>query len=315
MSTPQSESWAADQLAKSSFFHKKLHEWALLDVAETLEQIQGEKLAWDIAELGISEIAWHKIIHRGIKPVRVFAHPDVLTNVARSTSYYRMLAMVSQKSMSRVGLPTQNYETNTQPPQTQAESLARHLNAIISILIESDDQLNPREFDLWRGMAAGTQAQGSWQNAKGQKTELLIQTLIRRSVQAQNLQTQVEASGQQINLKNGLTLIFADEPDIAVYRQGQLIAAVEVKGGIDTAGVLERIGAAIKSLHRAKTENPQATTILIMPAVSLTPQALLDLQANQSTINHHLTVESILENDTERKTFFEQLHLIPPSKK
>jgi hypothetical protein len=56
----------------------------------------------------------------------------------------------------------------------------------------------------------------------------------------------------------------------AIYKEDKIQAAVEIKGGIDTAGVLERVGAAIKSLRRAKEENPQSTTILILQGVSIT---------------------------------------------
>ena len=30
------EAWTLDQLAKSVFFHRKLHEWNLLEIAEAL---------------------------------------------------------------------------------------------------------------------------------------------------------------------------------------------------------------------------------------------------------------------------------------
>jgi hypothetical protein len=61
------EAWLLDQLAKSEFFHQKLHEWGMLETAEQIEQIKGETLPWNLEELAISEKAWNKIIHRGIK--------------------------------------------------------------------------------------------------------------------------------------------------------------------------------------------------------------------------------------------------------
>ena len=97
------EVWAVDQLAKSEFFHQKLHEWGMLEVANLIDLVRGEDLVWVVGKLGISEKAWARVIHRGIKPVTVFAHPDVLIDVPRAVAYYRMLAMVSQKSMARVG--------------------------------------------------------------------------------------------------------------------------------------------------------------------------------------------------------------------
>jgi hypothetical protein len=48
-------------------------------------------------------------------------------------------------------------------------AIARYLNQIISRLIELDDQIDAQEFDLWRGMAAGSQVQSSWQNNRKRK--------------------------------------------------------------------------------------------------------------------------------------------------
>ena len=53
-------------------------------------------------------------------------------------------------------------------------------------------------------------------------------------------------------LSDGRTAIFASDPDVGFYKNDAVIAVVEVKGGIDDAGVLERLGAAIKSLSRVK---------------------------------------------------------------
>ena len=67
------ESWLMDQVTKSEFFHQKLHEYGLLETAYAIEKVRGEALDWNREGLGISEKAWNKVIHRGIKPVRVFA--------------------------------------------------------------------------------------------------------------------------------------------------------------------------------------------------------------------------------------------------
>jgi hypothetical protein len=87
------------------------------------------------------------------------------------------------------------------------------------------------------------------------------------------------------------------------------VAAAEVKGGIDTAGVLERVGAAIKSLSRAKEENPNSVTILVLQEVSMTPQSIIDLQTNQNTVNYWFTVEEVLENDDKRAEVFSLLRI------
>jgi len=45
-----------------------------------LESIKGEDLEWNGRDLGITNRAWNRVIHKGIKPVRVFAHPEVICN-------------------------------------------------------------------------------------------------------------------------------------------------------------------------------------------------------------------------------------------
>ncbi len=276
-----------------------------------IEGVQGEDLDWNKEELGISEKAWSKVIHRGIKPVRVFAHPYVLEHVHRSVGYYQKLAMVSLKSMNNIGLSITSYETgqNRQPMSEQKrKSVCRRLNELISRLIESDDTLDPREFDMWRGMTAGSTAQGSWQNRKGERTEDVIKGLITRRIRSKGLLAEQSNGGRRLRLKDGRTVEYGSEPDLALYsKEHHILVAVEIKGGIDTAGVLERIGAVIKSLSRAKQENPRSVTVLIIPRVSMTEQAKQELEAHRSDIDHWFAVEDVLNNDDVRQQLFELL--------
>ncbi|MBD2539213.1 XcyI family restriction endonuclease [Coleofasciculus sp. FACHB-SPT36] len=282
----------------------------MLEVAYQIEQVKGETLLWDCENLVISKTAWNKVIHRGIKPVIIFSHPQVLMSISRAVSYYRMLAMVSQKSMSQVGLQCINYEKgNVLPNEQVADRITQHLNKIISLLVEADEQINQREFDLWRGMAAGSQAQGSWQNSKGNKIEILIQAMLRRRLREENWVSMESADDFRIVLTDGRTIAFADEPDIAVYQDDKIVAAVEIKGGIDKAGVLERIGAAIKSLSRAKEANSVSTTILVLQGVSFTPQARDDLRTNQSLVNYWFTVEEVLQDEEKKEELFRLLDI------
>jgi hypothetical protein len=305
------ESWLMDQVTKSEFFHQKLHEYGLLETAYAIEKVRGEALDWNREGLGISEKAWNKVIHRGIKPVRVFAHPYVLENVPRSVGYYQKLAMVSLKSMNNIGLSITSYETgqNKQPMgEHKKESVCRRLNELISRLIESDDTLDPREFDLWRGMTAGSTAQGSWQNRKGERTEDVIKGLVTRRIQSKGLLAEQSSGGRRLRLKDGRTIECGSEPDLALYDKAHnILIAMEIKGGIDTAGVLERIGAVIKSLSRAKQENPRSTTVLIIPKVSLTVQAEQELKTHRIDIDLWFTVEDVLNDADARQQIFDLL--------
>ena len=299
------KAWSLDQLTKSEFFHQKLHEWGLLVVAAKIEKTKGETLDWDLSQLGITKQAWDKIIHRGIKPVIVFAHPFVLKSVSGSVGYYRMLAMVSQKSMNRVRLSITRYEAGKdKPDDATALGIAKHLNQIISRLVEFDEKINAHEFDLWRGMAAGSQAQGSWQNTKGNRFEVIVKGILQRRLREKALVTDEKEDSSKMQLKDGRVFIFADEPDVAVYQNNKILVAVEIKGGIDTAGVLERVGAAIKSLRRAREENPRSTTILILQGVSITQRAKHDLEINREAVNHWFSIEDVLESESKREEIF-----------
>jgi len=84
---------------------------------------------------------------------------------------------------------------------------------------------------------------------------------------------------------------------------------VEIKGGIDPAGVLERFGAALKSLRRAKQENPNSVTILIMQGVSLTSKAKEEIDKSKSIIDYFFTIEDVIGNEDVRKRLFKILKI------
>ena len=311
-SDKEKESWTIDQITKSEFFHQKLHEWGLLEIAYELEGIKGEELEWDLKKLNITTKAWNRVIHRGIKPIRVFVHPEVLKQNPKRVGYYRMLAMVSQKSMARVGLSVNRFEEGrSHLDDNSALEISKHLNKIVSILIEHDEKVNDREFDLWRGMAAGSQAQGSWQNTKGDRAEVVIKELIERRVREKGLilEEKSHGKGETLKLKDGRLLILGSEPDIGFYEDDIIQIAVEIKGGIDPAGVLERFGAALKSLRRAKQESPNSVTILIMQGVSLTSKAKEEIDKSKSIIDYFFTIEDIIGNEDVRKHLFKILKI------
>jgi len=305
------DAWRLDQLAKSQIFHRMLHKWGLIDLAEEIEKLRGESYDWSDREgLGIEEQAWNKVIHGGIKPVKVFAHPKVLQENPRRVVYYRMLAMVSQKSMSNVGLPIAAWEKGSRTKKmddTQAHHLARYLNEIISKLICEDPEVNEREFDLWRGMTAGAQAQGTWQNIKGKRAEEQVYDLIASALG--RLGATKDKSGQ-VQLPDGRLVIFGKDPDVVVHLSGQILAAVEIKGGIDPAGALERLGAAVKTLERVQREHPKAVLLLVASSAAITPTLRSELE--QRPYIDFFAIEDLVEDKERAEEFLGRL-LEPPA--
>lgn len=71
------------------------------------------------------------------------------------------------------------------------------------------------------------------------------------------------------SLANGYQFKFESEPDISVLDpDGLLVGAIEVKGGLDPAGALERYGAAKKSFDAAKAINKNCMTLYLSGAVT-----------------------------------------------
>jgi len=290
------EDWAQEQTTKSLFFHRKLHEWGLLEVAQAVEAFDGSQVEWRLPDLSISKRAWNRVIHSGIAPVRVFAHPAVLQSIARSVSYYRMLAMVSQKSMKNVGLDTEPYEQGKVPDEAVALRLARHLNRIISRVVETETapRINAREIDLWRGMAAGSQAQGAWQNAKGSEYEVIVRQLLTAELATRDLV--VEQSISQLTLSDGRKVIFGGDPDISLVKESRRLAAVEVKGGIDPAGAHERLGASLKTLRDCKAQESRCVTLLLLRKGTLTSGLEERLNQSRGDITRWFAIEDLLDD-------------------
>ncbi len=139
--------WSVDQVTKTGLFRQQLH--GLLTIATKIENIRGETLDWELSLLGISKQAWNKIIHGGIKPVIVFAHPFVLKRIPGAVGYYRMLSMVPQKSKDWTRLKADRYESGqVSRDEKMASAISKHLNRIISRLVELDEQIDAHEFDL-----------------------------------------------------------------------------------------------------------------------------------------------------------------------
>jgi len=177
----------------------------------------------------------------------------------------------------------------------------------VASLLTKDVLINSR-LSIWRGMTAGSTAQGSWQNRKGEAAEELVKGFIKRRIRDKQLLTSESDDGTTATLIDSRTVEYGSEPDIAFYGEGQeILAAVEIKGGIDTAGVLERVGAAIKSLSRAKNESQTAVTMLIMYRVSMTEQAQQDLKSHRNDIDYWFTIEDVLNRDDIRQEIFKLL--------
>ena len=83
------------------------------------------------------------------------------------------------------------------------------------------------------------------------------------------IDTETAQSIRAIITKNGYTVRFGSEPDVAVRTpEGRLVGTIEVKYGSDPAGALERYGAAKKSFEEAVRENARVQNVYLANAIT-----------------------------------------------
>ena len=211
-----------------------------------IERYQGELVFHPLSDLMISDGAWEYVNRSGIEQKLVFAHPDVLSAHPETSQYYRGIALLSQK---RAGAQVAKWEDGSQkkPPSRQScKKVSRLYNAVISSIIEgaSDWTLENGYRNILATM--GIQLDGFFRNKIGQDAEELIKKLVVRWLQDQNLIART-LSDNIYELPKKTVMRFGSEPDIAFLRDDERIATIEIKGGKDPAGALERLGAMQKS--------------------------------------------------------------------
>ncbi|MEA5572275.1 XcyI family restriction endonuclease [Calothrix sp. UHCC 0171] len=87
--------------------------------------------------------------------------------------------------------------------------------------------------------------------------------------------------------------------------QGQTVGVIEIKGGTDPAGALERYGAAIKSFEEARRRHPTVKTILI--ASCITTEVSSRIQ-NDNKISYYFNLTEILsENSKEYNKLIQEI--------
>lgn len=289
---------------RSTFFYRKLKEYntlalplavAALFPVETL-YLWDERGAWGISVDSFAYVQQHPALHL----IQVFCHPKVVVEHPTLLAYYRHIAALSLKGVQQmVGIDVSKFERQRDKsakarPLTQEQvlTIVRLYNEHISLIVDSSLQnLTSEELGGLLLASTGTQIDGSWRNAIGQEAERVLQRLLIREAIARSIlaaflpragvgvdvfdETQLDERLKHIEryrgimLTNHSSLLFASDPDIAVIdSEGATICAVEVKGGADPAGALERYGAAKKSFDAARRQNPTVRTMLVASCIT-----------------------------------------------
>ena len=208
--------------------------------------------------------AWEHIRGLSLNPVSVFCLPELLVEEPFVSLYYRGISGLSLKEVANQARSVDTWE---RPPDvrrrkpTVSEDAARQVaglyNSVISSIIESTADWTLE--NGYRNIIAslGISFDGSMRNTAGRIPEqrirrLLLQLAFERGLLVSPEYTSADAvpvapPNGAYTLIGDFVMTFRSEPDVAFRREESLEATIEIKGGIDPAGALERLGAAEKS--------------------------------------------------------------------
>ncbi|MEA5553666.1 XcyI family restriction endonuclease [Anabaena cylindrica UHCC 0172] len=308
---------------RSTFFYRKLKEYKTLFFHAKISALLPFKdlYSWeDWKNWGIGEDAFAYISnHPELQLIQVFCHPRLIREHSSLLAYYRNIAAIPQKAvqyLAKVNLKKIEADEENKYILTEDKALVLSLlfNEHISLIIDSSIQSLTQE-ELYGILLASTGAQidGSWRNAIGEEAEKVVQRLLIKEAKERNLLAAfilrnkgVEAYNPDqldeqlgnieayrgVMLANHTSILFSSEPDISLLNnQGTTVGVIEVKGGTDPAGALERYGAAKKSFEEALRINPEVKTILI--ASCITPEVNNRIQ-NDPIISVYFNLTEIL---------------------
>jgi len=113
-----------------------------------------------------------------------------------------------------------------------------------------------------------------------------------------------EALPRRFALRNEIMMRFGSDPDVAFEKDDQYLAVLEIKGGIDPAGALERYGAAKKTFEHAVGRSPRCETFLL--SAVQTREVMERIEADR-LVRHSFDMIKLLEDPDYRQRFLDEL--------
>ena len=216
----------------------------------------------------------------GIEPKLVFAHPEILRNHPTVSQYYRGLALLPRKRVSDIAVSVDSWEDGTRKtpiPEHRSKDVARLYNAVISSIIEG--AANWTLENGYRNIIAtmGIGLDGTFRNIIGRDAEALIRNRIKSWLASRQLIVEHNDEETEFQLPGGYSMRYGSEPDIRFQQEqsgiSQVVATIEIKGGKDPAGALERLGAMQKSFEETP---PGCVNMLIAGVITSEMESRLE---------------------------------------
>ena len=322
---------------RSAFFYRKLKEYNTLAfplmIAELfpIEDIYnwGERASWSIGEDAFDYVKERS----DLRLIQIFCHPKLLREHPTLLAYYRNIAALSQKAvryLTNIDVKKHEEEKANRRLLTEAQALtlARLFNTHISLIIDSSiESLSKAELQGLLLTSTGAQIDGSWRNKIGEEAEKIVQRLLVKETKERNLLLALipitgsavvlydpaqldEQLGhieqyRGINLTNQTSILFSSEPDISLLnKQGATVGVIEVKGGADPAGALERYGAAKKSFEESRRDTASVKTILVASCITFEVQTRI---LQDPTISIYFNLTEMLSDAAIADQFMQQV--------
>ena len=260
-----------DALIRSTLMSERIRQRTDQALSKLVQSFDARLDFCPIDELMISDQAWELVVDSGFDPKLVFAHPKLLQKHPKTSQYYRGIALLPQKRVADIAVPVSSWEDGTRKSpirDDQSLSVARLYNAVISSIIEGTTNWTLE--NGYRNVIAnmGIGLDGTFRNIIGQDAEKLVKTRIRNWLNSKRLIIEEDA-GTHFKLPRGYRMRFGSEPDVLFQyrteRQSEDVATIEIKGGKDPAGALERLGAMQKSFEATP---PNCVNFLVVGVVT-----------------------------------------------
>lgn len=268
------------------------------------------------SDLMISDEVWNYVTAiRKYDPKFVFCHPEVVKKIPYSSLYYRGLTGLSTKAAKEYIGSIENLEKENSRIKLNDEKalkMARVYNTFICSIISGSTDWTIEDGKRTIIATLGITLDGVMRNKVGTIAEERVRNMIFEWLVENNLiisQSKIEIGELQnapviSNLAEGIVMEFSSEPDISFEKNGELLAVIEIKGGIDPAGALERYGAATKSFQHSLKRSPKCKNFFL--SAVYTTELTKRIQIDRLVEKYYDIVE-ILEDKKKRDEFFQEL--------
>ncbi len=265
-----------DAQIRSALISERIRQRTDLALRELVVQFPETLSFYLLDDLMISEQAWMRVEDSSIDPKLVFAHPDLLRKYPTASQYYRGLVLLPRKRVADIAGSVDSWEDNTRKtpiPEQRSKDVARLYNAVISSIIEgaADWTIENGYRNIIATMGIGLD--GTFRNIIGKDAEDLIRNRIKNWLESRQLIVGSDYGETEFQLPGGYSMRYGSEPDIYFQielggmPQPQIVATIEIKGGKDPAGALERLGAMQKSFE----ETPPGCVNMLIAGI-VTPE-------------------------------------------